>query len=234
MALVFVDVDGTLLPGAPADGRFLVHLFVGGHLGPRQVIRALAVPPLPTGASRVTALLHRRGYFAGLPAEQVHALARRFVAERLAVLMRSDLLNRLRRHRRGGDRVVLLTAMSDLIAQPLRQMMGADAAVATRIPSENGRLQGAGAGPIPFAAGKLAAAEALCAAAGRRLAACTAYADSMTDLPLLQQVGTPVVVAPPRDLRRVAERYGWEILPAAPVSAVPRASQASWRMTGTS
>jgi phosphoserine phosphatase len=140
----------------------------------------------------------------------------------------------LKRHRRGGDRVVLLTAMSDLIAQPLRQMMGADAAVATCVPAENGRLQQAGAGPFPFAAGKLAAAEAICTAAGCRLGACAAYADSMTDLPLLQQVGTPVVVAPQRDLRRLAERYGWEILPAAPVSAVPRASQASWRTTGTS
>jgi phosphoserine phosphatase len=181
----------------------------------------------------VTALLHRRGYFAGLPAEQVHALAGRFVAERLAVLLRSDLLNRLKRHCRGGDRVVLLTAMSDLIAQPLRQMMGADAAVATRVPAENGRLKQAGAGPFPFAAGKLAAAKDICAAAGFRLGACTAYANSITDLPLLQQVGTAVVVAPQRDMRRLAERYGWEVLPAVPVSAVPRASQASWRTTGT-
>jgi phosphoserine phosphatase len=236
MALVFVDVDGTLVPGAAADGRFLVHLLAAGHLGPRQVLRALVPPPRREAGGRVPHLLHRRGYFAGLPTESVKGLARRFVGERLAPLLRSDLLHRLQRHRRGGDRVVLLTAMSDLIAEPLRQMIGADDAVATCVPSRQGRLQPGGSGPFPFpfAAGKLDAAEAMCAAAGARLAAATAYADSMTDLPLLRQVGTPVVVAPHRELRRLAERYGWEIVAAVPISPQPRVSQASWRTTGTS
>lgn len=234
MALVFVDVDGTLLPGAAADGRFLVHLLASGHLGPRQVLRAVVPPPRRADGGRLQHLLHRRGYFAGLPAEAVKGLARRFVRERLALLLRSDLLQRLQRHRRGGDRVVLLTAMSDLIAEPLRQMIGADDAVATCVPAQQGRLQAGGSGLFPFAAGKLMAAEALCAAAGARLAESTAYADSMTDLPLLRQVGTPVVVAPHRDLRRLAEHYGWEIIAAVPMSAQPRVSQASWRTTGTS
>src|SRR5438874_271815 len=38
-----------------------------------------------------------------------------------------------------------------------------------------------------------------------------AYSDSMTDLPMLEAVGHPVAVNPDRELRREAERRGWQI-----------------------
>ena len=37
------------------------------------------------------------------------------------------------------------------------------------------------------------------------------YSDSITDLPLLEQVGTPVAVCPDRRLRGVARARGWRI-----------------------
>ena len=39
-----------------------------------------------------------------------------------------------------------------------------------------------------------------------------AYADSMSDLPLLESVGSPVVVTPDRHLRRVADERDWPVL----------------------
>ena len=38
-----------------------------------------------------------------------------------------------------------------------------------------------------------------------------AYSDSVTDLPMLDAVGHPVVVNPDRDLRRVATERDWEL-----------------------
>ena len=43
------------------------------------------------------------------------------------------------------------------------------------------------------------------------LAESFAYSDSITDLPMLEAVGHPVVVNPDRDLRRIALERGWEI-----------------------
>jgi phosphoserine phosphatase len=37
------------------------------------------------------------------------------------------------------------------------------------------------------------------------------YTDSITDLPLLEAVGQPIVVNPDARLRRVAKRRGWPI-----------------------
>ena len=38
------------------------------------------------------------------------------------------------------------------------------------------------------------------------------YSDSFTDLPMLERVGQPRVVAPDPRLRRVARKRGWPIL----------------------
>jgi len=40
-----------------------------------------------------------------------------------------------------------------------------------------------------------------------------AYADSQTDLHLLEMVGHPVAVYPEEDLRHTADQRGWQIVP---------------------
>jgi hypothetical protein len=46
---------------------------------------------------------------------------------------------------------------------------------------------------------------------GIDLAHSYAYSDSITDLPMLELVGNPVVVNPDRDLLRVAREREWEV-----------------------
>ncbi|MCS7006138.1 MAG: HAD-IB family hydrolase, partial [Thermoleophilia bacterium] len=58
---------------------------------------------------------------------------------------------------------------------------------------------------------KVAALAELAAERRIDLAASTAYSDSHSDLPLLEAVGTPVVVNPDRGLRRVASARGWPV-----------------------
>ena len=62
-----------------------------------------------------------------------------------------------------------------------------------------------------YGAEKATAAAAIAQERGYRLADCYAYTDSITDLPLLEAVGHPVVVNPDRGLRRVAAERGWPV-----------------------
>ena len=48
-----------------------------------------------------------------------------------------------------------------------------------------------------------------CAAEGLRLEECVAYADSTSDLPLLEAVGFPVAVNPETRLAAIARKRGW-------------------------
>ena len=52
---------------------------------------------------------------------------------------------------------------------------------------------------------------ALSAYEGLDLARCTAYSDSINDIPMLSKVGTAVAVNPDTQLRKAAQRNGWEI-----------------------
>jgi phosphoserine phosphatase len=59
---------------------------------------------------------------------------------------------------------------------------------------------------------KAQAMRELAAANGYDLAACHAYSDSITDLPMLEAVGHPSAVNPNRALRKVAIQRGWPVL----------------------
>ena len=59
--------------------------------------------------------------------------------------------------------------------------------------------------------GKKHAVVALAAYEDLDLTRCTAYSDSINDVPMLSMVGTAVAVNPDTRLRRTAQRNGWEI-----------------------
>src|SRR5690606_33827543 len=58
---------------------------------------------------------------------------------------------------------------------------------------------------------KAAAVRSLAAREGLTLSRCTAYSDSINDLPMLSTVGTAVAVNPDAALRRWAVRRGWAV-----------------------
>jgi phosphoserine phosphatase len=58
---------------------------------------------------------------------------------------------------------------------------------------------------------KAAAVRALAAREGLDLRRCTAYSDSVNDVPMLSVVGTAVAINPDGALRDVARERGWQI-----------------------
>ena len=68
----------------------------------------------------------------------------------------------------------------------------------------------AGAGPCRGAA-KAEAVTALAEREGLDLARCTAYSDSVNDVPMLSAVGNAVAINPDTGLRAVAKENGWEV-----------------------
>jgi phosphoserine phosphatase len=62
-----------------------------------------------------------------------------------------------------------------------------------------------------YGQGKVVMAERLASELDFSLADSTFYSDSITDLPLLERVKTPVIINPDRRLRRVAKQRGWPV-----------------------
>jgi phosphoserine phosphatase len=88
--------------------------------------------------------------------------------------------------------------------------LGAHRAVGTRLEVVNGRCTGRLDGPFCYGPGKVACIER---ELGRwDLVGATAYADSASDLPLLEQCGSAVAVNPDARLLAASEARGWPVL----------------------
>jgi HAD superfamily hydrolase (TIGR01490 family) len=116
------------------------------------------------------------------------------------------------RHLAAGDWVAVVTATARYAARPLAEELRIDHIVCTRLEVDaRGRLTGEVIEPICYGEGKIELLRRSEAVHGFDLRQATFFSDSITDLPLLEYVGTPIVVNPDARLRRVATKRGWPI-----------------------
>ncbi|MDQ3182295.1 MAG: HAD-IB family hydrolase [Actinomycetota bacterium] len=120
-----------------------------------------------------------------------------------------DALQQLRDHKASGHRVVLLSGALDFLLEPMKDL--ADDVLCSTLAQENGTYTGELTG-APVAGD--ARARMLASFARRRgldLSRSYAYADSISDLPMLEAVGNPVAVNPDRRLGTAAKDRGWKV-----------------------
>jgi HAD superfamily hydrolase (TIGR01490 family) len=118
----------------------------------------------------------------------------------------------LRFHRERGELTVLITNSSSHIAEAATHFWGLDAYLANDILTDTeGRITGEVRRPLCYGQGKVIRAEAWAQRARVSLERAWFYSDSISDLPLLERVGTPVAVHPDLQLRRVAKRRSWQV-----------------------
>ena len=210
----FFDVDHTITRGSTGR-RFAVAAARHGLLK----LRHLAIIPLNYAAYR----LGRGGasFFEGdfpsikgIPKARLEEISREVFEQKTRKALRPELLALIASIKAGGGTIVLATSSLDFIVRPLADLIGADAVLATVLEYEDGLCTGRIAGAAVFGAAKRDSVLAYALGRGFALADCAFYSDSIHDLPLLDEVGRPVAVAPDRRLRRVAVARGWEILPA--------------------
>ena len=114
------------------------------------------------------------------------------------------------RHLMAGDFCVVLSASPQELVDAVVHALGAHRGVGTRAQILDGRLTGQLEGPFCYGDGKL---ERLWTELGEvPLDTAWAYADSMSDLPVLSAVGFPIVVNPDRRLQRIARARHWPVL----------------------
>jgi HAD superfamily hydrolase (TIGR01490 family) len=118
---------------------------------------------------------------------------------------------RVLEHQRAGHRVAIATSAVRQVAQPLCDELSISHLICSELEVCSGELTGAFDHPLCYGIGKRERAEAFAQSLGSDLAHAAFYTDSITDLPLLEAVGMPVIVNPDARLRRQAQRRNWPI-----------------------
>ena len=119
-------------------------------------------------------------------------------------------MRRIREHKRAGHRVLLLTGALDVVVEPLAELLDVEVDCAHLLVND-GRLTGDLESPPPAGEARSALLEEYAGRNGVVLSESFAYADSLSDLPMLELVGSPVAVNPDARLSQVAGQRGWRI-----------------------
>ena len=120
----------------------------------------------------------------------------------------------VREHISAGDFCIIITATNEFITTPIAELFGVNLLIATELQTIDGRYNGKIEGIPCYQDGKVAKINAWLDQQEARfnLSEAVFYSDSINDLPLLQEVATPVAVDPDQRLREKAESEGWKIL----------------------
>ena len=220
MNLTLFDLDGTLIPGDSdhAFGAFMVEIgwadgeawaaandrFYADYLAGKLDLDAYI-------AFATSAWRHR-------PLAEALAVRERFVAEKMAPMLRASARALVQKHRDAGDLMACVTATNEFVTAPIAVAFGLEHLIAVQLQRDDhgeGAYTGAVRGVPSFQAGKIARVDQWLAGLGRQwidFERVTFYSDSVNDLPLLERVSHPVATNATAALAQIALQRGWATL----------------------
>ena len=245
--LAVFDLENTLVASNVVDSySWLATRHLGREDRARYVLRTLREAPSLLALDRrdradFLRFFYRR--YEGASLEQLEHDARELLSQLFITKSFPAGIRRVREHRALGHRTLLITGALEFTIAPLRTLF--DDVVAARMTvGPDGRLTGELTDVPPTGEARAQVMADYCEAEGFSLAESVAYADSTSDLPMLEAVGFPVAVNPETRLAALARKRGWlvehwskapggprPLLPIGPVlrsTTRPRRSEARW------
>ncbi len=147
--------------------------------------------------------------YEGAPVDRLRVDGFELWSDLLAQRAFPEGLARLREHKALGHRTVLITGALDFVVEPLRPLF--DEMFCARLGERRGTFTGEMIASPPTGEARALLMEELAEAAGLGRDQVVAYADSTSDLPMLEAAGLPVAVNPEAKLAAIARRRGWPI-----------------------
>lgn len=213
-ALAVFDVEGTL-----ADLTVVQHYLYflldreERRRWPLVIARTASRVPNWLRLDRINRLDFQRHFYRGYDGfapDQLAAVARRALHEITLPRCFPRGLRRVREHVDAGHRVVLITGALDEVVRPLAELLEVELRAA-RLRVVDGCFDGDLADTPPSAEARGSLVRRLAGEAELPLGSSYAYADSISDLSMLDAVGHPVPVNPDLRLAAVARRRGWPV-----------------------
>lgn len=211
--LALFDVDRTLIPGScliPLARRLRKSGLLDGAVVLGALVRNGVFQRRGSSDRSVDALRqHLTSLVGGVEYRSIEPVVEAALDD-IAELVYPGARLLIQRHLDAADFCVLVSAAPQPVVEGLAARLGVQRGIGTVPEIVDGRLTGGIVGTFCYGAGKLSRLEEVLGSCD--LSNAMAYADSMSDLPVLRAVGRPVAVSPDRRLDSLARDQGWPIL----------------------
>lgn len=223
MRAAFFDVDGTLTTTRVWSGimnyfkvhrlRRTTHLaFLAYHYPLYFVYRSGLISEADFRAPWAA---HLGWYFRGYTVAEAVNIWDWVVIEHVNKHLRSDVLEYVQQHQRAGDFVALVSGGPLPLLNHIALELGIEHVIGTDFDVVNGYYTGQVSGPVCLDENKVTLSISYLKKNGYSvdMNQSYAYADAISDKPLLDMVGNPIAVYPSSELREAAITHGWSIFP---------------------
>tara|TARA_Y100000294_G_scaffold123748_2_gene115117 strand:- start:7209 stop:9539 length:2331 start_codon:yes stop_codon:yes gene_type:complete len=209
--LAAFDLENTLIASnVVASYSWLASRHLDKRDRARFVLRTLAEAPRLLALDRLDRSDFLRYFYRryeGAPVDQIAEDSLEHVNELLLARSFPAAIRRVREHRALGHRTVLITGALDFVVEPLRPLF--DDVVCAQLGDDGVTYDGQLTSVPPTGEARYQALADLADEHGYDLRESIAYADSASDLPMLEAVGFPVAVNPETRLASIARKRGW-------------------------
>jgi HAD superfamily hydrolase (TIGR01490 family) len=211
----FFDLDKTVIAKSSALA-FSRSFYAGGLINRRSVLRSsYAQFMYLLGGADHDQMEKMREFLSrmvtGWPVDTVREIVADTLHNIVEPLVYDEAVSLIEDHHLAGRDVIIVSASGAEMVDPIGELLGVDAVIATRMAIADGRYTG----QIDFyayAENKSAAMRELAEQRGYDLERSFAYSDSVTDVHMLEVVGHPHAVNPDKELRRIAKEREWPVL----------------------
>ena len=213
MALALFDLDNTLLAG---DSDYLWGCFLSDKGLVDKDLYEQANLRFYEQYKQGTLDIHEFLNFALTPLaendfDRLQSFHAEFMDSSIREIMTETGQAKIDQHREQGDYIVIITATNSFVTGPVAKAFGVDHLIATEPEIVDGQYTGKVSGTPCFQEGKITKLNEWMETSGKNLEGSYFYSDSHNDLPLLEQVTTPVAVDPDDQLRTIAQERNWKI-----------------------
>jgi HAD superfamily hydrolase (TIGR01490 family) len=209
--LVAFDLENTLIASnVVASYAWLGSRHLRGRDRARFVARLVAEAPALLSLDkkdRSDFLRHFYRRYEGAPVDQIAEDAMEQFSELILAKSFPAGIRRVRQHKALGHRTVLITGALDFVVEPFRPLF--DDIVSAELGVVDGAYDGRMTAVPPTGEARYQALVDHADLHGLDLRESVAYADSASDLPMLEAVGFPVAVNPETRLASIARKRGW-------------------------
>ena len=211
----FFDLDKTIIAKSSALA-FSRPFYAGGLINRRSVLRSTyAQFVFLVGGADHDQMEKMREFLSRMVTGWQVETVREIVADTLHNIVEpmvyAEAVSLIEEHRLAARDVIIVSASGSEMVEPIGELLGVDAVIATQLATADGRYTG-GIDFYAYAQNKASAIVELAERRGYDLDRSYAYSDSITDVHMLEVVGHPHAVNPDKELRRVAREEGWPIL----------------------